>query len=218
MGTFLGQAKMITTAPAKSLLTFEEYLAYDDGSDTRYELVDGALVAMPPESSENNQIAKGLFFELAKYVPLALLAHKDTEIEVSGRRARCRIPDLLVHSEESLAALAGASRATLTRDMPPPALVIEVVSPGTANRNRDYRHKHTEYAARGIAEYWIVDPETRQVTLCQWVEGQYEDTVLTGAMPIPSAVIPELNLTVDQIWAMGDQAFAPETSDQPPRH
>jgi len=51
---------------------------------------------------------------------------------------------------------------------PPPALVIEVVSPGEANRSRNYRHKHTEYAARGIAEYWIVDPESRQVTLCQW--------------------------------------------------
>ncbi len=194
---------MVTTAPAKTLLTFEEYLAYDDGSDRRYELVDGELVEMPPESPENNQITKGLFFELAKFVPLALLAHKDTEIEVSGRRARCRVPDLLVHSEESLAALAGASRATLTRDMPPPVLVVEVVSPGVTNRNRDYRHKHTEYAARGIAEYWIIDPETRQVTLCQWVDGQYEDTVLTGSAPISSTVIPDFKLTIDQLWTMG---------------
>ncbi|UZQ54423.1 Uma2 family endonuclease [Trichothermofontia sichuanensis B231] len=194
---------MVTTAPAKTFLTFEEYLAYDDGSDRRYELVDGELVEMPPESPENNQIAKGLLFELAKYVPLALLAHKDTEIEVSGRRARCRVPDLLVHSEESLAALAGASRATLTRDMPPPALVIEVVSPGIANRHRDYRYKHTEYAARGIAEYWIVDPETRQVTVCQWVDGQYEDTVLTGSAPITSTVIPNFKLTIDQLWTIG---------------
>ncbi|NJL23339.1 MAG: Uma2 family endonuclease, partial [Leptolyngbyaceae cyanobacterium SM1_3_5] len=31
-------------------LTFEEYLAYDDGTDTRYELVDGVLVEMPTES------------------------------------------------------------------------------------------------------------------------------------------------------------------------
>ncbi|MDW8199678.1 MAG: Uma2 family endonuclease [Cyanobacteriota bacterium SKYGB_h_bin112] len=36
---------------------------------------------------------------------------------------------------------------------------MEVVSPGADNRNRDYCYKHTEYAARGIAEYWIVDPE-----------------------------------------------------------
>jgi Uma2 family endonuclease len=45
----------MTTATRK--LTLEEYLAYDDGTDTRYELVDGELMAMPPESDKNNLIA-----------------------------------------------------------------------------------------------------------------------------------------------------------------
>ena len=194
---------MTSTTPAKTFLTFEDYLAYDDGTDTRYELVDGELVEMPPESPENNHIAKVLFFEFAKYLPIALVAHKDTEVEVSGRRARCRVPDLLVHTEESLAALAGATRATITRDMPPPALVVEVVSPGSVNRTRDYRYKRTEYAARGIAEYWIVDPEERQVTVCEWVDGQYEDTVTKGTEQIHSTVIPALELTIDQLFAFG---------------
>ncbi len=193
---------MTQTSDAKTqILTFDEYLAYDDGTDTRYELVDGELVEMPPESPINNQIATNLLFELAKYLPIALLAY-NTEIEVMGRRAKCRLPDLVVHSEESKAALTGATRATITRDMPPPALVIEVVSPGTTNRTRDYRHKRTEYAARGIAEYWIVDPEERQITICKWVDGQYEDTVVTGANPIPSDVVPSLELTCEQVFAM----------------
>jgi Uma2 family endonuclease len=183
-------------------MTFDEYLAYDDGSDTRYELVDGELVAMPPESPENLMLARFLLAELMKHVPLTLIAY-NTEVEVSGRRARCRVPDLLVHTEASLAALAGATRATITRDMPPPALVVEVVSPGANNRSRDYRHKHTEYAARGIAEYWIIDPEERQVTVCQWVDGQYEDVIVKGAEPLPSVVIPALALTVDQLFALG---------------
>jgi Uma2 family endonuclease len=101
-------------ATTKTLLTFDEYLAYDDGTDTRYELVDGELVAMPPESPENNTIAKKLFVLMLKHFSLDLVAHKDTEVEVSGRRARCRIPDLLVHTEESLAAISGATRATIT--------------------------------------------------------------------------------------------------------
>lgn len=191
------------TLPKAKLLTFEEYHAYDDGTDTRYELVDGELVEMPPESQENNDIARYLLFELAKHVSFALLAHKDTEIEVAGRRAKCRLPDLVVHSEESHAALAGATRATITRDMPPPALVIEIVSPGAANRARDYRYKRTEYGARGIAEYWIVDPETRQVTVCKWVDGQYEDVVVTGGNRIESDVVPTWELTVDQVFAIG---------------
>ncbi len=194
---------MTPTIGSKSrILTFDEYLAYDDGTDTRYELVDGELVEMPPESPENNDIARILLFELAKYVPIRLLANKDTEIEVTGRRAKCRLPDLLVHTEESKAALAGATRATITRDMPPPALVVEVVSPGATNRTRDYRHKRTEYAARGIAEYWIIDPEERQITICKWVDGQYEDTVITGVDRIQSDVIPSLELTCDRVFAI----------------
>ena len=87
---------------------------------------------------------------------------------------------MLIHPEESLAALSGTTRATLTRDMPPSSLAVKVVSPGETSRNRDYRYKHAEYAARAIAEYWIIDPQLHQVTVCQWVEGQYEDTMFTG--------------------------------------
>ena len=194
---------MTQTAPSvPKLMTMEEYLAYDDGTDTRYELVDGALVEMPPESQINLSIAKYLLFELAKHLPMALIAF-GTEVEVTGRRARCRLPDLLIHTEESRTALAGARRATLTRDMPPPAIVIEVVSPGTDNRDRDYRYKRTEYAARGIAEYWIVDPERQQVTLCLWVNGQYEDTLYTGDTPLLSTIVPGFKLSAAQILAFG---------------
>ena len=190
---------MTQTAPSKKLFTFEEFLAYDDGTDTRYELVDGELVEMPPESQENNDITKYLLFELTKHFPMHLVAF-NTEVEVMGRRARCRLPDLLVHTEESKAALTGATRATITRDMPPPALVVEVVSPGTENRTCDYRYKRTEYAARGIAEYWIVDPEMKQITVCKWVEGQYEDTIFTGTNQIVSDIVPGWKLTVDQVF------------------
>ncbi|MBE9141099.1 Uma2 family endonuclease [Nodosilinea sp. LEGE 07088] len=181
-------------------LSFEQYLAYDDGTDTRYELVNGALVERPPESDENIGIARKLFLELIKYFPADWVVW-GTEVEVTGRRATARIPDLLVHTEESKAAVAGATRATITREMPPPALVVEVVSPGQANRDHDYRYKHTEYAAQGIAEYWIVDPETRQVTRCLWVNGRYEDTVYSGAEQIQSTLVPAFGLTPAEIFA-----------------
>ena len=59
---------MTQTASSKpKLLTFEEYLAYDDGTDTRYELVDGELVEMPPETRKNNAIAVKILLELAKH-------------------------------------------------------------------------------------------------------------------------------------------------------
>ncbi len=191
---------MVTTPITPQIFTLEEYLAYDDGTDTRYELEDGALVKMPTESLENSDIAKLIFYELLKFLPLTLIAYKDMEIVVTGWRAKCRIPDLLVHTPESRAAIEATGRSLITLDMPPPALVVEVVSPGEQNRNRDYRYKHTEYAAREIAEYWIVDPELQQLTVCKWIEGKYEDTIFLGEQIITSEVVTDWKLTVNQVF------------------
>jgi Uma2 family endonuclease len=186
------------SSPSK-YFTFEDYLAYDDGTDTRYELENGVLVDMPPESDENIGIARKLFLELIKHFPAERVVW-GTEVEVTGRRATGRIPDLLVHTEESKAAVSDATRATITRDMPPPALVVEVVSPGQVNRERDYRYKHTEYAARCIAEYWIVDPELKQITLCTWVSGLYEDSIYRGPEKIQSSLVADFGLNPAEIF------------------
>lgn len=84
--------------------------------------------------------------------------------------------------------------------MPPPLLVVEVVSPGQTNRDRDYRYKHTEYMARCIAEYWIVDPELRQVTVCRWDNGLYEDTIFAADKPLKSSLVSDFNLSPSQIF------------------
>ena len=183
----------------QGLITFEEYLAYDDGTDTRYELVDGRIHAIPPPSPEHQALARVLLINLLQHFPIDRIA-SNTEIEVTGRLARCRVPDIVVHSKASLKALVGAKRALLTRDMPPPIIVIEIVGHGKTNHSRDYRHKHTEYAARCIAEYWIVDPQERQIVLCQWTDGQYEDTIFRGEAPMRSAIARTLELTSDRLF------------------
>ncbi len=191
----------MTPAISVRPLTLEQYLSETSELEAQYELFNGTLVEMPPESDENNDIARRILVALLKYFPVESIAHKDTEIEVSGQRVSCRIPDLLVHSEESKAALIGTKRATITHEMPPPLLVVEVVSPGQANRDQDYRYKHTEYMARDTAEYRIVDPELRQVTVCCWDNGLYEDTVFAADEPLKSSLIKDLNLTPSQIFA-----------------
>ena len=183
-----------------TLLTLEEYLLYDDGTENRYELVDGKLVLMPPESDRNNLIALYLLSEFLKLIPIKLIRHKDTEIVVTGNRTRVRMPDLLVLTEELLTTI-GGRRATITADMPSPALAVEVVSPGKANRDRDYRYKRSEYAARGIAEYWIVDPELNRVTVLSLVDGFYEEAVFEGDKPISSSIFKQLSLTAERIFS-----------------
>jgi Uma2 family endonuclease len=160
---------------ATKLMTLEEYLNYDDGTDTRYELVNGELIAMPPESVLNHQIASFLF---ASFLQLGILYYClsiGAQIAVSGYRATARQPDLIVLSEEVATALEGASQDLITHDMPPPQLVVEVVSP--KQENRDYRYKRTEYVARQIPEYWIVDPIAQKITVLEWVDGLYEEMV-----------------------------------------
>jgi Uma2 family endonuclease len=193
----------LAIANPSNLITIEDYLNYDDGTDARYELVNGELVEMPTESLFNCQIAKLLMFELAKYIPIVRICLKDIEIVVSGSRAKIRRPDLAVLSEDGYLALAGQRSNTVTYHMPAPILVVEVVSPSQENRDRDYRHKRTEYAARGIQEYWIIDPELQQITLCLWVNGQYEDRVYTGVMKIVSTVVNGFALTANEILDFG---------------
>jgi Uma2 family endonuclease len=43
--------------------------------------------------------------------------------------------------------------------------VVEVVSLDKESRERDYEKKRTDYAAAGIAEYWIVDPAESRITV-----------------------------------------------------
>ncbi|XWK87303.1 MAG: Uma2 family endonuclease [Phormidium sp.] len=182
---------------ASQKMTLEEYLKFDDGTDTLYELENGELVAMPPESDLNQRIASLLFaFFLNQGIPSYRL-RIGTEIVVSGTRATTRFPDLIILSEELATALEGARRSTITLDMPPPLLVVEVVSLG--QEKRDYRYKRSEYAARGIAEYWIVDPMQQKVTVLEWVEGLYEEKVYQGDSAIASPLFGVLNLTSSQI-------------------
>lgn len=162
---------MVVTSRKMSL---KEFLSFDDGTDTYYELENGELLAMAPESELNQRIASFLFaYFLRVGVPFERLRMK-TELAVSGIRATVRIPDFLVLSAELVTALEGAARATVMLEMPPPRLVVEIVSPGKKNADRDYRYKKSQYEARGIEEYWIVDPVAGQVSVLSLVEGLYE--------------------------------------------
>jgi len=186
------------TTTGDHLMTLEDYLNYDDGTETRYELVNGVLVEVPSESDLNNLIAVVLMFAFGQFVPPQQL-RRGSELVVTGSRATVRFPDLIVLTLEGSLALRGAKRSLITADMPPPALVVKVVSPGTTNQERDYRYKRSEYGARGILEYWIVDPEQSQVTILTLVAGFYEEASFRGSDRLISTLFPQLELTAAQV-------------------
>jgi Uma2 family endonuclease len=195
----------MTVATTKRM-TLEEFLTYDDGTENRYELVDGVLVEMGAESTINTQIAGFLYgFFVLWGLPTHLIGFKQ-KIEVDSTYASARDPDLIIHTEASEAAIHGLSEACLKRHDPNPLLVIEVVSPGTEstdNYQRDYKQKPAEYADRGIPEMWIIDPDRAVVKIGTLTDGAYQFQDFTGQDAIVSPTFPGLTLTAHQILTAG---------------
>ncbi|PZO20752.1 MAG: hypothetical protein DCF25_06135 [Leptolyngbya foveolarum] len=193
------------TIAKNRLMTLEEYLDYDDGTDTAYELVDGILVEMTAEVDINILIASFLFSIFLKFVPYYYI-RRGTEIVVAGRYANTRIPDLMVLAEEGVAALPSNKRSMVMFDMPAPALVVEVVSSSDTNkasRGRDYTRKKIEYAQRGIPEYWIIDPAQSVVLVLTLTDEIYQETKFAGDEAVRSPQFPALNLSASQILNAG---------------
>lgn len=182
----------MTQAPVK--LTFEEYLSYNDGTDNRYEFVEGRLVAMPPATGWHEEIILWLLMRLTSEVMqrgLSLQVRPSgTEVRTTPRRSRR--PDVLVITQQQALEIRNVSAILET----PPPLVGEVVSPESADRDRET--KTLEYAAKGIPEYWIVDPLLNQVSVLLLVDGSYEETIFAGSQTIESQIFPGLTLTAEQ--------------------
>jgi Uma2 family endonuclease len=187
-------------------MTLKEYLAYDDGTEMQYELVDGVLVEMGNESTLNTRIATMLMFAFAALgIPHYRLSTKDL-IEVRGNAASSRYPDLVVHSEESFTAIDGRSEACIELADPAPMLLIEVVSPGaesSKNYQRDYEEKPIEYANRGIPEFWLIDPDRFWVKVLTLQGDFYQIYQYVGNEIIVSPTFPLLNLTAAQVLTAG---------------
>jgi Uma2 family endonuclease len=185
---------MITTPLPTGKLTFEDYLAYDDGTDNVYELEDGELILMNPPIGLHALIIR--FLSNTLEAEISRLELPWATLQLLGVRTaprRSRLPDLCVVPLDVVQQYRDVSAVIESGAL----LAIELVSPDSIKR--DYRFKRAEYASCGIAEYWIVDPAEQKVTLLLLVEGLYEETVYQGDEAIQSQLFPELVLTINQI-------------------
>jgi Uma2 family endonuclease len=79
-------------------------------------------------------------------------------------------------------------------------LVVEVVSEDEENRVRDLVTKRREYAAAGIPEYWIVDPQEQQVTVLTLEGALYrEHGVFTRGQTAGSLLLPGFSADVTAV-------------------
>jgi Uma2 family endonuclease len=183
-------------------LTFAEYLKYTDGSDRRYELVNGELIPMSLGTGQHGAIIKSIERTLESEIAsqnldwVVLPGLVGIRSPRGGKWDTCRIPDLVVIPSEQWRTLA-TREAVIEFTESPPILVVEVVSEST--KTTDYRAKRSEYSILDIPEYWIVDPLLAKVTVFTLDDGWYEPAEFQGNDLIQSPTFPSLQLSLDRI-------------------
>lgn len=189
----------MTQTTTERLYSFEEYLTYEDGTDSRYELVDGKLERMNPPTFRHLLISDFLqdnFKAEINRLGLPWLCFREAGVRTGWRKSR--LPDVYVVTAQQVIKFLDESAVCQSA----PMLVVEVVSPDSVKR--DYRYKRSEYAALEIPEYWIVDPIESKITILLLSEGLYEEKQFSGSQQIVSATFPEIGLTVEQVLAAGN--------------
>lgn len=183
------------------LQTFADYLAYTDGLEGRYELTNGVLIEVPPESDDNLYRAMQLYEALKATVGMRRIRLQGLALAMPGQ-PKNRYPDLTVLRPEHPAQMKDLGQAAITLEMAPPVLVVEVVSPGPENHRRDYLEKRNQYEWREIPEYWIVDPIQGQVTVLFLTAEGYQEKVFTGDETVESPSFASLKLTAAKMLAV----------------
>ena len=186
--------------------SFEDYLTADSSElpEGRCEYWDGELVELMTESGRNDDISLFIQFALVAIgIPFRLIRPHSCEVEMIGK-PKNRFPDLTILDPVHLPLI--ETRLTITLKMPPPRLLIEVVSPGNESKDnykRDYLAKRDQYAAIGVPEYWIVDPAREWVMIGTLTQGTYQFQTFRDEAVIVSPTFPELKLTAGQVLRAG---------------
>lgn len=202
-------------APAAKTLTFEEFLAWDDGSDKNFELLDGVPVPLAEPNANHEDLIERLCTYLENHsqennLPYVSRQSKQIRLKTPGEKERSRKADIVVFAKEEWQRMKG-SPSSAAAYIPPPG-IIEVVS---NNWKDDYLIKLAEYEDLGVLEYIIVDyaafggirfigsPKQPTITIYQLENVEYlPGKVFRGQDQIQSRLFPNLVLTAEQIFSM----------------
>lgn len=156
-------------------MTADDYFdVLDEGQ--RYELVNG-VVMMSTSPSRSHQAAA---LEIAKQIAVYLDDHPIGQVLMDigvdlGRGPEGDLvyrPDIVFLRSELLAGLGERIRGVV------PDLIVEVISP--MYRRYDTETKKDDYERVGIHEYWVIDPQRREMHFWRHVSNRYQDVTPSG--------------------------------------
>ena len=194
-------------------LSFDQFLARY-GDNNRYELIDGEVFDLEP-TGQHEEIAAFITTKACVQIDRAGFSwfvlqrglFRPSNTGMTAFRPDVAVVDRAELAREPL----WAEQSVLTHGSSI-KFVAEVVS---GNWQNDYARKVEDYAALGIAEYWIADyaglggirhigkPKQPTLSICLLVDGEYEIQLLRGNQPIASATFPHLNLTAEHVLSAG---------------
>lgn len=181
--------------------TYKDYLKWPD--EERWELINGIAWDMSPAPNRKHQRISGkLFFQIEDY-----LKEKDCEVYIAPFDVRLPEnkedndketdsvvqPDLLVVCDKSKLDEAGCNGA--------PDWILEILSPSTAVK--DLNNKYQLYQARGVKEYWIIDPSNNYLTIYLLdVSGKYfRSGVYSSDSKVSTTTFPELTIDLNPVFS-----------------
>ena len=198
----------MTYTPPK-LLTFEQFIT-EYGDNTRHELIDGELRDMEatgPHEEVSGNIAGRVYAEIFRF-NLNWLIPKTCLIKPPAAEATALRPDVIVLDKEKLREEPLWDKEPIICRGDTIKLVAEVVS---TNWQDDYARKVEEYSLLEIPEYWIIDfralgglqfignPKQPTFTVCQLVDGVYQQQKYRLGDVISSYLFPNLQLKLDDV-------------------
>src|SRR5271169_4633752 len=143
--------------PAIRHMRLEEFLRWDDGTDTRYELIDGFPVAMAPPAEAHRILA----VRLVSRIDAALAGRRPCNAQVEpgvvrpDRGDSYYVPDIAVTCEPNEAG---------RQAMVDPILIVEILSPSTERTGR--RLKLPAYQTmESVREIMFIDADSHHAEL-----------------------------------------------------
>ena len=172
--------------------TYEDYLLLPE--DRRYEIIDGDLFMTPSPTTYHQRILRQLERALGEHVESRRLGEVlFTPCDVVLSETDIVQPDILFVSQER-ASIIGEKNISSAPD-----LVVEVLSPGTAQRDQTLKAK--TYQRYGVRELWIVSPEARTVEVFVNSDSGFRREAIYGyGDALRSPLLPGLEIPLDRVF------------------